>query len=252
QSPTAAVLTHFGLSSATLTGTGTKKSTITTPATCALWIWGCDKGAISGSGMSYSQIFTLTTPTDDIVRGDSIFFYSTGKWNYQCSLKDSKSKISTCGGVQPDSGYSYAIGQIEGNEASAANVLTGTFGATRLLYNVYANGSNANLGAASAATMNFVGENGFLCRPDTVTDIDATTGVSYRSEINAGISSEGFYAISAGASTGVINTTPVDMGTLSHPAAGTTSASKYAPYTDGRSTTSGFCLLFTTDGNSGS
>ncbi|MEI7963360.1 MAG: hypothetical protein WCI42_05975, partial [Verrucomicrobiota bacterium] len=122
----------------------------------------------------------------------------------------------------------------------------------RLLYNVYANGSNANLGAASAATMNFVGENGFLCRPDTVTDIDATTGVSYRSEINAAILSEGFYPISAGASTGVINTTPVDMGTLSHPAAGTTSASKYAPYTDGRSTTSGFCLPFTTDGNSGS
>jgi len=250
QSPNAAVLSHFHINSATVTGTGTKKSTISVPVVCSQWIWGCDKGVVTGSGTAYSQTFTLVTPTDDTVRGDSIFFYSTGKWNYQCSLQASTSKISTCGGNQPDTGYSYVLGNIEGNAPTAPNVLQGIFGATRLLYNVYANGSNANLGAASAATMNFVGENGFLCRPGTVTDIDPNTGASYRSEINAAILSEGFYPISAGASSGVVNTTPVDMGTLTHPAATTTSGSKYADYTNGRSTTSGFCILTTTDVNS--
>ena len=253
QSPNADVLSHFGIGSKTVTATGSTKTSIAAPAVCAKWIWGCTAGAVTGSKAPYSKSFTLNTPTDDTVKADAIYFSSTGKYNYQCSQKAAKSKVDTCGGTQAGLGYAYKLGNIESVEPTQANVLTGTFPSTRLLFNVYSNGSNANIPATKAAALNFIGEQGFLCRPGTASDVDPTTGVNYRSEINAAILSEGFYPISAGASSGTVNTTPVSMATLAHPASNTTSGTKYAAYDDGRdSSGNGFCIISTTDGNASS
>lgn len=253
QSPNADVLSHFGLSSATITATGSTKTGITAPTACSQWIWGCTAGKVTGSKAPFSQTYTLNTPTDDSVKADAIYFSSTGKYNYQCSLKATKSKIDTCGGTQAGAGYLYKLGNIEGVEPTQANVLMSTFPSTRFLFNVYSNGSNAQIPASSAASLNFIGEQGFLCRPGTTSDIDGATGASYRSEINAAILSEGFYPISAGMSGGTVNTTPVAMATLAHPASGVTSGTKYAPYTDGRdSSGNGFCIVGSTDQNANS
>lgn len=253
RSPTPAVLDHFGLSSATVNRTGSTKTSITAPDVCSKWIWGCTAGKVNGSKAPFNQDFTLNTPSDERVRATAITFSSTGKFNYQCSLKPAKAKVDTCGGTQPGAGYLYKLGNIEGVEPTQANVLMGTFPATRLLFNVYANGSNANIPATKAAALNFIGEQGFLCRPGTASDVNPGTGATYRSEINAAILSEGFYPISAGMSSGSINNNPVPMASLSRPASSVTSGSRYSPYTDGRdSSGNGFCIISTTDGNASS
>jgi hypothetical protein len=62
----------------------------------------------------------------------------------------------------------------------------------RYLYNAYANSAAAN--PANAATLNFVGSTGWLCR-DTTTVIDPSTLVPYRTEIETTIKHNGFFPI---------------------------------------------------------
>ena len=47
----------------------------------------------------------------------------------------------------------------------------------------------------SQAALNAIGEDGFLCKKQTTTDIDPLTGVNYRSEIEATITANGFFPI---------------------------------------------------------
>ena len=68
-----------------------------------------------------------------------------------------------------------------------------TFPVTRGLYNVY-NNSTATV-PSSQATLNFIGENGFLCKSSTATDIDPQTGVLYRTEIENAIKANGFFPL---------------------------------------------------------
>ena len=256
QSPTATVLTHFGWTNATKTVTAAKKSQIVTPAACDKWIWNCTAAAAAGSNAAgWTQDFTLNSPTDTQVKADSMFFYSTGKYNYQCAQQAVGTKISTCGGLQPSKNYLYAIGNIDGVEPTQANILQGIFGSLRYLYNVYSNGSNANINASPASTLNFVGEQGFMCRSHSATDINGNTGVVYRTEISNAILAEGFYPLSAGKASGVVNNTPFDegIGSITHPASGITTGTKYGPYTNERETAgTGFCIVTTTDGNASS
>jgi hypothetical protein len=256
QSPTAAVLTHFAWDTASKTVLAAKKTQFVTPAACAKWIWGCTAGAPTGSNFTgWAQVFTLNTPTDTQVKADSMFFYSTGKYNYQCAQQAAGTKISTCGGLQPSKNYLYSIGNIDGVTPTQANILEGIFGSLRYIYNVYSNGSNTNINASPASTLNFVGEQGFMCRSHSATDINSNTGVSYRTEISNAILAEGFYPLSAGKATGEINNTPFDegIGSISHPASAITTGTKYAPYTNTREGDgTGFCIVTTTDGNSSS
>ena len=107
---------------------------------------------------------------------------------------------------------------------------------------------------ASAATLNYIGETGFLCTPRAQAIIDPITGLSYRTEINSTILASGFYPISAGASTGVVNTIPLSsegsVGTYGAESMYGTGA--YAPYLAhaGGSTAApnGFCNFTTTSG----
>ena len=286
QTPTnSAVKAHFtgltdvpaaGLVPATESALSAEASTaaaIVAPAVCSQWIWGCTatktvnkiphvNGKVTTYG--YKGVYNLNVPSDETVKADSFFYYSVGKYNYQCGIGTAvKSAISTCGGFQPSKYYTYALGSIAGVAPSKQNVLGGSspFASVRLLYNFYSNGSNSLIPASSPATLNLIGEQGFLCRPQSSTDIDPTTGATYLAEIQAAILGEGFYPLSAGAASGTVNTTPLAMGTLSNPGSGVTSGTAYAPFTNERAAAfvaaggtagTGYCLVSTTDGNSSS
>jgi hypothetical protein len=96
------------------------------------------------------------------------------------------------------------------------------FPITRFLYNIYSNGSNSNLPPATAATLNYVSEVGFLCKPQT-TDasaessapantitpdtnakdiVDPNNGIWYHDEIFNTITANGFLPVTATATGG--------------------------------------------------
>lgn len=206
------------------------------------------------------------------IRNDSIFFFSSGKYNLSCK----GDKGQHCGnGVTLGNSALNAIGSINEVAPTEANILDGQFPDSRFLYNVYSDGSNANIPAATAATLNYVSEIGFICNPNKGSSnalVDPNTSASYISEIQADITNSGFYPISAGAASGTVNTTPVDEGTLANPASAlenetggqapgqTTSNPGYAQYkpydafatTGPNSDPAGFCLATSTDSNASS
>ena len=286
QTPTnSAVKAHFtgltdvpaaGLVPATesaLSAEASAAAAIVAPAVCSQWIWGCTAtktvnkiphviGKVTTYG--YKGVYNLNVPTDEMVKADSFYYTSIGKYNYECSFGlAAKSAVSTCGGTQPTKYYTPALGYIAGVSPIKQNVLGGPtpFSSTRLLYNFYSNGSNSLIPATTPATLNFMGEQGFLCRPQSSTDINTVTGNTVLSDIQAAISAEGFYPLSAGAASGTVNTTAIAMGTLSHPGSALTAGTAYAPFTNERAAAfvaaggtadTGYCLVSTTDGNSSS
>jgi hypothetical protein len=123
---------------------------------------------------------------------------------------------------------------------------------------------------ADAATVNYVSEIGFICNPNrgkSFAAVDSITGKTYISEIQSVITSNGFFPLSAGGTTGKFNQAPIDEGHVGNPASallthagGTKGLYGYAQYkpfdtfTTNKTTGDpmGFCLTTTTDGNSGS
>lgn len=176
---------------------------------------------------------------------DMIFFYSYGKWTEQCAKKD-------CGAFEHalPSNYVAALGEVggtanpgsgthtganastwaAGTKATEATILgnvsgscgsactgDGLFPIDRYLYNVYSNGTNTTspggIPEATAATLNYVSEVGFMCKASDEYNIDPNTNKTYLSEIQAAIEANGFYPLSAGAAAnGTVNTTPIDEG----------------------------------------
>lgn len=136
---------------------------------------------------------------------DSIFFYSPGKFQDQCAgLKEQASYVdhskmviadskagADCGSTPPPSGYSPTLAEVNGIEANPQTIMdaSGTqFPIVRTLYNVYSNGSDSLFPEATAATLNYVSEVGFICKPQTIdgtveTSLPATT---YTVDSNAG------------------------------------------------------------------
>jgi hypothetical protein len=106
-----------------------------------------------------------------------------------------------------------------------------TFPVTRGLYNVY-NNSTAIV-PSSQATLNFTSEYGFLCKA-SATDIDPSTGVSFRTDIENAIKAQGFFPLDVT----IGHTFP--EGTVANPAvltdAGYTAIDPTVP-------TNGYCLL---------
>ena len=210
---------------------------------------------------------SLATPNE--VKSDSIFFFSAGKYNVQC-----KANVHDCGG-SPLGATTNAIESIGGVAPTEQNILDGQFSDDRYLYNVYSNGSNANIPAATAATVNYVSEIGFMCNPNKgsgTATLDPNTGATYLSEVQADITNAGFYPLSAGAASGTVNQSPIDEGTVPNPASAllndsggqgqgqTASDNGYAQYkpfdtfatTGPNNDPSGFCLTTDTDSNANS
>jgi len=139
---------------------------------------------------------------------NAIYFMSLGKFTTTCAGKNGKKVV--CAGT-PATDY-VTFGSIDGIAATKATVQgTGggagvTFPVTRGLYNIY-NNSSATV-PASQATLNFTGENGFLCKASTGTELDPQTGVLYRAEIENAITSQGFFPLDVTGSTFAEGTVP--------------------------------------------
>jgi len=134
--------------------------------------------------------------------GDVMFFFSHGRYGQLCAPNASgASAAASCAGTSTTTtANGVQLGQtlntITLSQATINNQLPGLEGSAfpgdRLLYNVYANGFNASLPVANPATLNAISEDGFMCKPSTVTDIDPNTGLTYRSEIDSAITGAGF------------------------------------------------------------
>jgi hypothetical protein len=174
----------------------------------------------------------------------ALYYFSYGNFEAICP-----------GGLCEDtaSGFQAQLGQIDGITASKASLqgpgagqtagtplcttgeTGGCFPVTLGLYNVYNNSSASGAQVpATQATLNFVSEDGFLCKSSTETDIDPQTNVPYRTEIEADITAAGFFPL---------DTTPTETfaeGSPTYPAQITD-----AGYTanDPTSPTPGYCLV---------
>jgi hypothetical protein len=228
------------------------------------------------TGQTYATSHTLPeNESQDIVRngdqGNAIYFFSYGKYEVECALKKPTSLCND--GKSTDIPN---LGPIDGVTASPSTILCGTgcseqFPVTRNLFNVYSNGSfnttvNAEYGfpAATPATINYVSEIGFLCKPqvDNASPtpnqiISPESGNWVRTDIANTITAQGFIPFA-------LQTTGEDAGgtPLDTPATAVLAADGDTPYSAndpivGAGTTTneangnpeGYCLAWTTDGN---
>jgi ABC-type phosphate transport system substrate-binding protein len=192
---------------------------------------------------------------------DAIIDYSVGTYNGQC-----KTSSSNCGGSPLPSGDTNALGSVNGAAPTQGNILNGSFPIPQVLYNVYSNGSNANIPAATPATLNYISEAGFVCKaqrtPQGKQIDDPNTGVWYHTEIDNIIIGAGFIPLPNGApSSG--NTKPIDEGNVPHTAlslltkvvGGKAQGASYLPWdqpsTENNGDPEGYCQVFTTDTGNG-
>ena len=134
---------------------------------------------------------------------DAIYFMSFGKFNTTCTTIKYKAPAYTaeCAGAPAnDTTLRWHHQRRSVTETATKTSIQGTGGGagvtwpvTRGLYNLYNNSSATD--PSSQATLNFVGEDGFLCKASTATDIDPQTGATYRSEIEADIEAQGFFPL---------------------------------------------------------
>ena len=168
---------------------------------------------------------------------DSIFFYSFGRYTLQCVTGQ-----FIC---QPK-GFKVSLGEIGHQFPTRTNIIatalwdwcfTGIpWAAPRYVYNVYGNGdTSAGVPTATAATVNYISEIGFICKSQTQLEkkvvkgvtrlvavgiVDPRTGLTYRSEIAAAITSNGFFPLplQRAEDQGTINFPAVDLLlTFGHP-----------------------------------
>ena len=260
------------------TGTHTVSSVIPATSRKAAAITLVEKlNVVASPGASVTWTNTTTSTAawtsadaNATVRADAIFFYSYGKWKNQTGATTGAQArdchTGGCGGVKLDNGYTAALGGIGGITLNDNHTLDGTFPAPRYLFNVYSNGSNAKIKtAATPATLNYVSEAGFICKPQNSTIINPATGNNYVTDIQATISASGFFPLSAAYTNGGVNTTPIaDEGAAAHPVSGMTLTSNghdYSKYMNVSGTglaggyqssngdPSGFCLVTNTDAN---
>jgi hypothetical protein len=224
------------------------------------------------SGQTYATSHTLpeNEPYHMVANGDeadAIYFMSWGKYQVLCAPKKRSSLCS--GGLGSNS--TTQLGEINGVTADKTTILCDTpacteqFPVTRFLFNAYSNGTfspsvNAEYGfpAATPATLNYVSEIGFICKPqkDVNNDevLDPNTGVRYRTEIADVITENGFLPLNL--------QTHEDVNTVDRSASSMLKADGDTRYSPNDPTTgstshanekknnpSGYCLTWTTDGN---
>ena len=183
--------------------------------------------------------------------GDVIFFFSYGAFSHKCAPNLTTSSTSylsstdvNCAGTStvPTTPNSVQLGtEINGIQVNPTTIqdqlpgFTGGFKGDRLIYNVYSDGENStNIPTTNAATLNFVSEDGFLCKPATNTDVNPNDGNTYRADIDTALEGQGFLPIpltvenGQNATTGNYFTTAQPTG-IPHPAWSVLSGSAYGP-----------------------
>jgi ABC-type phosphate transport system substrate-binding protein len=245
----------------------------TSTTTLAAYVDGLTKtpaGCKSPKGETYAESHASLPENEaqDVVKnGDeanSIFFFSYGKYQVLCV----KTRTAQCDNDLGPSTTPY-LGKVNGVAPTVASILcTGScktaFPIPRDLFNVYSNGSfskNKQFGfpAATPATINYVSEIGFLCKPQTDTKKahvnDPSTGIWYRREIANLISAQGFIPFP-------LQTKGQDINAVDRPASAVLKAASDTTYspndpivakgTRGNekiSNPAGYCQVWTTDGN---
>ncbi|MGA2837642.1 MAG: hypothetical protein ABSF84_13690 [Acidimicrobiales bacterium] len=153
------------------------------------------------SNLFENQMATISSLPD---AANAIYFMSYGKFTTTCTkIKDTAPAYTgDCAGTASnDSTLFGGIVNLSGTTVQAtASTIQGsgggagvTFPVTRGLYNLYNNSSATD--PASQATLNFVSEDGFICKASTGADIDPITGVAYRNEIESVIEAQGFFPL---------------------------------------------------------
>jgi ABC-type phosphate transport system substrate-binding protein len=182
---------------------------------------------------------------DTVHNGDQaygILFFSYGRYEQQKSSASSKGT---------------AVGKI-GSPAVAPSektILNGSYPVPEDLYTVYSDGLDADIPVSTPATLNFASEDGFLCKPNTTNGaasgtqiVDPITGKTYRSEIEAAITTAGFFPLD-----GLAENKPFDEGNVTTPADSISSFTGSSYYSYDTPPTSGgqevgYCNVVTTDG----
>jgi ABC-type phosphate transport system substrate-binding protein len=154
-------------------------------------------------------------PTTQPCSWNAIYFFSYGKFTHICPK-------GVCPGLpKTNKGTVAALGGIDGVKATATTIQNQTNGGTptfftdRLLYNVYADGTNcadtnyctsnpAHAGSITLAqhegAMNVASTDGFLCSTTVaaVVDPNSPTNQTFGTEIDSIISGQGFFPIQTG------------------------------------------------------
>jgi ABC-type phosphate transport system substrate-binding protein len=130
--------------------------------------------AIIGENQNQSIINgTATGGVDD--RRTALYYFSNGVYQTNVTPHPDTSKL----------------GLIDGITTNSTTISNGTAPITRSLFNVFCTASCA-AGASSQATVNYVGEAGWICKPSTSHSVDPLTGANYHSEINSVIQKQNF------------------------------------------------------------
>ena len=157
------------------------------------------------NNLTENQMGTVDAAQD---RPSAIYFFGYGRYTTTCNTDVTPGNTQVIGaGVNASQVQGTCIGQAANNVTQYGSINgiyatkhtiqgTGdfhnpTFPDTRVLWNDYGNSTSAN--PANGATLNFIGSTGFLCRPDMVTEIDPSSGVSYRTEIEGAFTAAGFF-----------------------------------------------------------
>ena len=189
--------------------------------------WVANGGSLSTIVSAHSNLFEnqLSYIAQQPDAKDAIYFMSYGKFKTTCPAHTAANQQeagannyksqAVCAGTVPSTAtgagkdwyatYGELVPSTGGSAITAdattiQNAVSGTspvFPVTRDLYNDYSN-SSATTNAASQATLNFVGEDGFLCKTSTAAQIDPQTGATYRSEIESTIQAQGFFPLDEG------------------------------------------------------
>jgi hypothetical protein len=222
------------------TGSGTFSTWSAAMGFSATSLPACLNDEASGTAASHenqfeNQMSSIATQPD---AANALYFMSYGKYTTTCP-GNTKAPYTNgkCAGATANL---TTFGNINGVTATQSTIQGSgggvgvTFPVTRGLYNIYNNSSASGaISPSNQATLNFVSEKGFLCKPGTASDIDQQTGVSYRSEIEADILAQGFFPIDASGSA-------FSQGTLTFPASITDPA--YSAI-DPSSGATGYCLV---------
>ncbi len=209
----------------TWTGTGAAdysagSSGLLTPGiTCGT----CEAGWVPNGGSSGTQVSAhsnlfenqMSYISQQVDAKDAIYFMSYGKFSTTCSgtVEAATYKDKTICAGTPATDYT-TFGDLDSPTTGspivadqttiqdAVSGASGAFPVTRYLYNLYNNGTATD--PSSQATLNFISEDGFLCKASTAADIDPQTvgvnvanpgGLTYRQEIESTIEANGFFPL---------------------------------------------------------
>ncbi len=118
-----------------------------------------DGNAANGERVIFENTAT-PIPTAD--RPNAIFYYSFGRF-------------------QVTGGEGSSLGSVDGVAPSAATIADGSFPYNRLLYNVYRNAFTSK--NVSEATKDYIGENGWICKPNGQHSVNPSSTKNFGVEI---------------------------------------------------------------------